>query len=149
MSDRVAEEESLNNQPTPEEKQPQGPSFRTPLPIRLFLVVLMMILFKMVYDTSVRSQQNQEAISALQGKVDAIAGAVNETKRGVDRLNSGFSDMVKGVSMMGSEVGKSARNVQLIQNDLHDEMEGIRKKVNDIANRVTAVQQDLRNPFRR
>ncbi len=126
-----------------------GPVFRTPLPIRLFLVAVTVVLFKLVYDIHQQGQQNQQAIADLNKRLDALVTPLNEVNRNIERLNGGFSDMVKGMARMGGEVGKSARNVQMIQNDLHEEMAGIRKKVGDISNRVTTIQQDLRNPFRR
>ena len=128
---------------------PPSPAFATPLPIRLFLVLAVAVLFKLVYDTSSRSEENQHQIVALQERIDTLQGTINEANRGIDRLQGGFSDMVKGVGQLHTMVGKSAQSVQLIQNDLHDEMANIRKKVHEIATQLNALQQDLRNPFRR
>lgn len=126
-----------------------GPTFNTPLVIRLFLVAAAIFFFKVVYDISGQTVANQQAISQINKKIDDLSVPLNEANRGINRLNGGFSDIVQGVSRMGKEVGKSSRNVQMIQNDVHEEMTSIRKKVNDISNRLTTVQQNLRDPFRR
>ncbi|MBT3196688.1 MAG: hypothetical protein HN344_03105, partial [Gammaproteobacteria bacterium] len=120
-----------------------------PLPIRLFLVVAAIFLFKMVYDISEQNRTQQKAIVQLSKKVDKAIATAEENRRGIERLNGGFSDIVKGVGRMGTDLSKSSRNVQMIQNDVHEEMASIRKKVNDISNRLIALQQELRSPFRR
>ena len=140
--------------PSPEsEERPVAaavtPTFQTPLPIRLFLVVAAIFLFKMVYDISEQNRTQQKAIVQLSKKVDKAIATAEENRRGIERLNGGFSDIVKGVGRMGTDLSKSSRNVQMIQNDVHEEMASIRKKVNDISNRLIALQQELRSPFRR
>lgn len=128
---------------------PSAPAFRTPLPVRLFLVAAAVVLVKTIYDISEQSKVNQQAIEQLNRQVSGLTAPISELNRSVERLNGGFSDMVQGVGRMGTTLNKSARNIQLIQNEVHEEMATIRKKVNDISNRVTSIQQDLRNPFRR
>ena len=121
----VEPQQSGSNSTTPVVIPPSrpGPTFNTPLIIRLFLVAAAIFLFKMVYDISEQTAANQQAITQLDKKIDD--------------------------SRMGKEIGKSSTNIQIIQNDVHEEMTTIRKKVNDISNRLTTVQQDLRDPFRR
>lgn len=153
QEEQQQESEAVQEEPTPPPAvippADSGPSFHTPLLIRLFLVAATIFLFKMVYDISQQEQANAEAIAALNNRIDALSAPLNQANLGIERLSSGFSDIIKGVGIMGKEVNKSARNVQMIQNDIHEEMGTIRKKVNDISNRLTALQQELRNPYRR
>ncbi len=125
------------------------PRFQTPLAVRLFLVAALFFLFKLTYDAAELSQSNQQAIAQLSKQIDALSNSINESNRGIERLNGGFSDIVKGVGRMGSEVNKSSRNMQMIQNDLHEEISSVQKKVAEVSDRVNTIQQDLRNPFRR
>ncbi|MBT3348272.1 MAG: hypothetical protein HOM84_07600 [Thiotrichales bacterium] len=123
--------------------------FKTPLPIRLFLVVAAVVLFKMVYDISQQNRENQLAIIELNKKIDKLSIPIANAQQDVERLNTGFSKIIKGIDRMGMEIGKSTRNVQLIQNDVHEEMSTIGKKISNISNQLSTIQSNTRSPFRR
>lgn len=142
--------ESPQSERTALQVPPQAPPrFQTPLAIRLFMVAALLFLFKLTYDAATLGQENQQAIAQISKQLNTLSNSINESNRGIERLNGGFSDIVKGVGRMGSDVSKSSRNVQMIQNDLHEELSSIQKKVAEISDRVNTIQQDLRNPFRR